>query len=106
MSNVIMVTSENLLDNLSKANQSKLDDLGRASGVAQELRGPLTTAELMLSEKSRGESHKLYCILERGGGRGEGEGELTGMIFAYVKIGTKNLWLFDEANGRAGLQVG
>mmetsp|Transcript_14472 Transcript_14472/g.29745 ORF Transcript_14472/g.29745 Transcript_14472/m.29745 type:complete len:191 (+) Transcript_14472:174-746(+) len=80
---------------LDDGGMKRLDELGEKSGVAQNLRGPITNTKLMMEKKAETENHRLYCL--------DG-GSATGGLFGYIKTGVKNLWLYNEGERKKGLQ--
>lgn len=61
-----------------------VNELGRASAVAQNLREPITSAAKMQSQK-----HQIYLLTERQ--KNEGRGAVVG----FLKVGYKKLFLHD-----------
>ena len=66
----------------------KLNKLGEASGVAQELKLAITTAEKLSSDVAIKEKHVLYALVDKG----------SNLPVGFVKIGRKHLYLLDENN--------
>ena len=66
--------------------KTTLDTLGEESGVAQGLKGPITTCEKLSSQTAEKERQVLYCLLE------------DELPVGFVKIGWKHLYLLNEDN--------
>ncbi|XP_044019185.1 alpha-tubulin N-acetyltransferase-like isoform X4 [Aphidius gifuensis] len=63
-----------------------LDDIGKASAIAQNLNQPVTS-----TSKLQDTDHIVYLLVDSSGNRG------LGSILGFLKTGWKNLFLFDEA---------
>ncbi len=85
------VPCESVSSVLTPSQGSELDDLGRASMVSQCLNKPLTSVEILDSERSSSEGRMLHVAA------------LDNDIVGYATTGYKDLWLYDHKNLSKGL---
>nr|CAD7432061.1 unnamed protein product [Timema monikensis] len=72
------------LDCASKISQI-LDDMGRASAIAQGLNKPITSGERL-----RNSEHLVYLLIDPEGAKGKGT------VVGLLKVGSKNLYVYDH----------
>lgn len=60
----VLVLTPSTISGLGSADKARLDELGAKSGVAQKLRGPITSVALM-SEEVRRQPFSIRCLYDK-----------------------------------------